>query len=103
MMATASTSLPAQAFATGSAVINMIRQSGLALGVAVLVAVLGTPTAHGSEQLDAFRHGWWVTAALALAGIVPALALLRHPARAGTTASRPRDTRSTPSIDNADS
>jgi EmrB/QacA subfamily drug resistance transporter len=103
MMATASSSLPAPSFATGSAVINMIRQTGLALGVAVLVAVLGTNTAHGSQQLDAFRHGWWVTAALALAGIVPALALLRHPARAGTTASRPRGRPATRSVDNADS
>ena len=39
MMATASASLPPSSFATGSAVINMVRQTGLALGVAVLVAV----------------------------------------------------------------
>jgi EmrB/QacA subfamily drug resistance transporter len=86
MMATASSSLPPQSFATGSAVINMIRQTGLALGVAVLVAVLGTTTHHGAVELDAFRHGWWVTAALAFAGIVPALALLRRPAPTGTSA-----------------
>ena len=41
-MATAAGSLPASSFATGSAVINMLRQTGLALGVAILVAVLGT-------------------------------------------------------------
>jgi MFS family permease len=86
MMATASASLPPQSFATGSAVINMIRQTGLALGVAVLVAVLGTTTLHGNSELDAFRHGWWVVAALALAGVVPALALVRKPrTRAATT------------------
>lgn len=79
LMGTAAASLPAHAFATGSAVINMIRQTGLALGVAVLVAVLGTGAAHGTPPLAAFRHGWWVTAAIAAAGILPALAVLRQP------------------------
>ena len=79
LMATAAASLPPQAFATGSGVINMIRQTGLALGVAVLVAVLGTGAAHGTPRLVSFQHGWWVTTAICLAGIVPALALLRPP------------------------
>jgi len=87
IMATASSSLPPQSFATGSAVINMIRQTGLALGVAVLVAVLGGAGGHGSAALDAFRHGWWVTAALAFAGIPPALVLLRR--RPAARADRP--------------
>ncbi len=82
IMATAAASLPPHAFATGSAVINMIRQAGLALGVAVLVAVLGTSATHGAGQgagrLASFQHGWWVSAAIAVAGIVPALALLRQ-------------------------
>ena len=75
LMATAAASFPPQAFATGSGVINMIRQTGLALGVAILVAVLGT---GGTTRLASFQHGWWVTAAISFAGIVPALALLRH-------------------------
>ena len=81
MMATASASLPAPSFATGSAVINMIRQTGLALGVAILVAVLGTSSRHGSAGIDGFRHAWWLTAMIALAGAVPALVLLRRPSR----------------------
>jgi EmrB/QacA subfamily drug resistance transporter len=81
MMATGSASLPAQSFATGSAVINMIRQTGLALGVAILVAVLGTATSDGSH-LDAFRHAWWVTAVISVAGVVPAAVLLRRRAPA---------------------
>ena len=42
-MSTGAASLPPQSFATGSAVVNMLRQVGLAVGVAVLVAVIGTP------------------------------------------------------------
>jgi EmrB/QacA subfamily drug resistance transporter len=81
-MAAGSSSLPPQAFATGSAVINMLRQTGLALGVAILVAVLGNVSYHGSVVLDAFRHAWWVIAALSVASIVPALALLGNRNRA---------------------
>ena len=73
-MATAAASLPPHAFATGSAVINMLRQTGLALGVAVLVAILDTSAAHGDARLAAFQQGWWVAAAVTVAGIVPALA-----------------------------
>jgi EmrB/QacA subfamily drug resistance transporter len=78
MMATASSSLPPPSFATGSAVVNMIRQTGLALGVAVLVAILGRHTHPGPAALAAFRHGWWAAAAISLASVVPALALLRR-------------------------
>jgi EmrB/QacA subfamily drug resistance transporter len=80
MMSTAASSLPPASFATGSGVINMIRQIGLALGVAVLVAVLGTAGHHGASGLVAFRHAWWITAALAVVGVVPALTLMGRPA-----------------------
>jgi EmrB/QacA subfamily drug resistance transporter len=77
LMATASSSLPPPSFATGSAVINMLRQVGLALGVALLVAVLGTAR-HGAGALGAFRSGWWLIAGIAVVGVVPALVLLRR-------------------------
>ena len=77
MMATAAGSLPPHSFATGSAVVNMIRQIGLAVGVAILVAVLGSP-ATPAQRLSAFERGWWVAAAIALAGVAPALFLLRR-------------------------
>ncbi len=77
MMATAAGSLPPHSFATGSAVVNMIRQIGLAVGVAILVAVLGAPVT-AAQRLSAFERGWWVAAAIALAGVVPALLLLRR-------------------------
>ena len=86
MMATGAASLPPPMFATGSAVINMIRQTGRALGVAVLVAVLGTGASHGIPPLASFQHGWWVAAATSLAGILPALGLLRRPRPAAAPA-----------------
>ena len=85
LMATAASSLPPQLFATGSAVINMIRQTGLVLGVAVLVAVLGHAGGQTASALDGFRHGWWVSAAISLVGILPALVFLRRRAPATAT------------------
>jgi EmrB/QacA subfamily drug resistance transporter len=87
MMATASGSLPPPSFATGSAVINMLRQTGLAFGVAILVAVIGTSAAHASA-LTAFQHAWWVTAALSFLAVVPALVLIRKPTASSLAADK---------------
>jgi hypothetical protein len=63
----------------------MVRQVGMAIGVAILVAVLGAPdTAVG--RLDAFRHGWWVISAIAGIGAVAAVLLRRRPAGASSAA-----------------
>jgi MFS family permease len=75
LVATGSASLPASAFATGSAVVNMFRQIGLAVGVAVLIAVLGSPQSPAAV-LTAYQRAWIVTASIALAGGVVGLALL---------------------------
>ena len=88
LMATAASSLPPQAFATGSGVVNMLRQVGLAVGVALLVALLGTPGSPAAS-LDAFRLGWGVTAAIALAGGVLGAALLAARRPAGEPAGEP--------------
>ena len=48
--------LPPQRFATGSALYAMTRQIGVALGVACLVAILGTAT--GPAAVTAFHHAW---------------------------------------------
>lgn len=94
LMSTAASSLPPPSFATGSAVVNMLRQVGFALGVAMLVAVLGSP--DGSHAaLTAFRHGWYATAGVGLAAAIAAVVLRRRPAAAGVrsavavSASRP--------------
>jgi hypothetical protein len=81
MMGTATGALPASSFATGSGVINMIRQTGMAVGVAAFVAIIGTP---GSplERLVAFRHAWWAMAAVVALGLIPALLLRRAGAKA---------------------
>jgi len=83
-MATGASSLPPQSFATGSAVVNMLRQVGLAVGVAVLVAVIGTPHTS-SQELSAFQHGWIVIAATSLAAALAGAVLLR-PARPALSA-----------------
>jgi MFS family permease len=48
--------LPPQRFATGSALYAMTRQIGVALGVACLVAILGSAT--GASAVNAFHHAW---------------------------------------------
>ncbi|MFC9993726.1 MFS transporter [Nocardia sp. NPDC127526] len=74
--------LPPQRFATGSAVLAMARQLGLAIGVAVVVAVLGAP-AGPEATLQAFQRGWSVIAGAAvLAGVVGLAARLPRPAPA---------------------
>jgi MFS family permease len=75
-MSTGASALPPRAFATGSAVVNMLRQVGLAVGVAVLVAVIGTPHT-GAQQLSAFQHGWIVIASTSLLAALAGAVLLR--------------------------
>jgi EmrB/QacA subfamily drug resistance transporter len=77
LMATAAASLPPTSFATGSAVVNMLRQVGLAIGVAVFIAVLGSP-ASPTAMLGAYQRAWVVTAAMSLAGGVVGLLLLAN-------------------------
>ena len=77
LMAIGTRELPPASFATGSAVINMMRQTGLAIGVAIFVAVLGTPvTAHA--VLQSFQHGWFLLAALSFVAVVPTVVFLRQ-------------------------
>ncbi len=75
-IATGSASLPPASFATGSAVINMLRQVGLAVGVAVFVAVLGSPVT-GLGTLHGFEHAWAVIAGIGVLSAVVGLIGLR--------------------------
>ena len=72
-MAAGTSSLPPNAYATGSAVVNMLRQTGIALGVAMVVAIVA---GHGGlAAFDVYRTAWWATAVCALVAVVPALAV----------------------------
>ncbi|MFE0046268.1 DHA2 family efflux MFS transporter permease subunit [Streptomyces albireticuli] len=77
LVGAAVTALPPQSFSTGSAVVTMARQVGSVLGVALLVAFLGTP--GDGDAVTAFDHGWEFTLA---ASALSALACLFIP-RAG--------------------
>jgi EmrB/QacA subfamily drug resistance transporter len=86
LMGTATGSLPTSSFATGSGVINMIRQTGLAVGVAVLVAIVGAPGSQ-AERLIAFQHAWWAMAGIVALGLIPTLLLVSRRRLAAVPAS----------------
>ena len=77
-MATGAGALPPHSFATGSAVLNMLRQVGLAVGVAVFVAVVGSPRTP-QASLSAWQHGWIVIAATAFLSAIVGGVMLRRP------------------------
>ncbi len=68
--AAAVSSLPPERLATGSAVLQMARQLGIVLGVAVLIAIFGHPAA--AQVVAHFHHGWWFMVGAALAGAIAA-------------------------------
>jgi EmrB/QacA subfamily drug resistance transporter len=74
----AAATLPANRATTGSAVLNMARQVGSAVGVAVVVVILGP----GAHTLAGFHHAW---AAEVIAGLLAclAIAVTARPAGAG--------------------
>lgn len=89
--------LPASSFATGSGVINMIRQACLAIGVAVFVAIVGSLDS-APARLESFRLAWWMMVGLTGVGLVPTFLFIRvrrnPPAEARPTGSRPQPSRS---------
>jgi EmrB/QacA subfamily drug resistance transporter len=81
LMGASAAALSPASFATGSGVTNMLRQVGLAVGVAVFVAVVGSPTSPAALE-DAYARAWWVLAAVGVAAAATALLLLRPAAAA---------------------
>jgi EmrB/QacA subfamily drug resistance transporter len=81
--------LPPTLFSTGTAKIAMARQIGAALGIAILVAVIGTPSA--GHVVDAFKPIWRVEVLTCLAAGIAMLAVgpLRAPAPVPATAGSP--------------
>ncbi|MBX6390719.1 MAG: DHA2 family efflux MFS transporter permease subunit [Frankia sp.] len=74
VIAAGATAVPPARLATGSAVLNMSRQVGAVLGVAVLVTVLGDLGGQ-NDPLAAFRHGWYTVAGISVAGAIAALVI----------------------------
>ncbi|MFE3176320.1 MFS transporter [Amycolatopsis sp. NPDC059090] len=79
LIGTAATVLPANRFATGSAIIQMARQVGTVLGIAVLVSVLGGNSSLDAAALPRFRTGWVVVIAVCV--LAGAAALTRPAAK----------------------
>jgi EmrB/QacA subfamily drug resistance transporter len=82
LVSAAVAAMPPHRFATGSGVVTMARQVGIVLGVAILVTILGRPTAS-LASLTAFQHATiFIATAAVLAGL-SALLLIRARRRAG--------------------
>jgi MFS family permease len=72
LMGLGTSTLPASSFATGSGVINMVRQIGFAVGVAIFVAIVGSPVS-AAAHITAFQLAWWVTVGITTLGLLPLL------------------------------
>jgi hypothetical protein len=82
LISTTATALPADRFGTGSAIVNTSRQVASALGVAILVTILGVPSsAEGAKNV--FQHGWIAAAAANLAAAIVCLRLRKPAAQVG--------------------
>jgi NTE family protein len=67
-------SVPGPRFAVATSLNSVARQVGAALGVAILIAILGNPTPL--QALHAFEHGWLFAGACFLAGSLACLGLV---------------------------
>lgn len=83
----AASSLPPARFATGVGVFGMARQLGSAVGVAVLVAIIGTPAP--GQTLDAIQRGWTFIVGTAVVACLLAITMgrIHAPAAAPAAAS----------------
>ena len=94
LMGLGTSTLPASAFATGSGVINMIRQIGFAIGVAIFVAIAGS-AGSAEARMAAFRLAWWVMVAITALGLIP---LLSRPGRRSAAALSPASIGQQPTV-----
>ncbi|MEV7076570.1 MFS transporter [Streptomyces sp. NPDC093990] len=81
LVAAGVSSLPAHRAATGSALVNSVRQISATVGVALLVAIVGTHV--GPAQRQDFRAAWLVAAALSAAAAVVGVWITRTATRTG--------------------
>ncbi len=76
-------SVPGPRFAVATSLNSVARQLGAALGVAILIAIIGTPTPL--QALHAFEHGWLFAGGCFLAGALACSALVVQRASATDT------------------
>ena len=57
LMGISASALPPSSFATGSGVINMIRQAAIAIGVAIFVAIIAAPASPMARVARSIRAG----------------------------------------------
>ncbi|WP_433667069.1 MFS transporter [Nocardia sp. CA-136227] len=84
LLASATVDLPPARVSTGSGIVNTSRQLGYVLGVAMLVALLGTLTTSEGDSLDRFTHSWWAIASVALLSVLTALGITARRASTGS-------------------
>ena len=80
LMAAATAGLPPHRASTGSGVVNMTRQIGYVLGVAIVVAILGAPVSYAAAH-RAYGYAWWMDAAVELVAGIACLGLLKRRAK----------------------
>ncbi|GAB4003356.1 MFS transporter [Nocardioides ultimimeridianus] len=79
LVAAATAGLPPEQASTGGGIASMARQVGMALGVSILIGILGS----GSVGLDDVRHGWLFIAIASGVSVLTALTIdgVRSPVR----------------------
>ena len=80
--------LPVDRFAAGGAINQTARQVGAVLGIAILVAIVGSP-GSAAEALDHFRSAWLMCAGAALASA--ALSAFQAPLVASSVSPTPAE------------
>jgi MFS family permease len=84
LSAAAVAGLPAERFGVGGALNQTARQLGAVIGVAALVAIIGTPTS-ATDALEHFRYAWVMCGSAALLSTLISLGQRRLPAPLGPT------------------